>query len=52
MGRTKILLVVLGVVFLIGGLGLLRYTRQQRRDAAEGADAGRPQLGVGFLPVT
>ena len=55
MTRTRIFLIALGILVLIGGLGLLRFASLRRRDAANGGDSGgtaRQQLGVGFLPVT
>ena len=55
MARTRILLIALGVLVLLGGLGLLRFASLRRRSAGVG-DSGdgttREQLGVGFLPVT
>ncbi|MDT5158751.1 MAG: NitT/TauT family transport system substrate-binding protein [Acidobacteriota bacterium] len=54
MTRNRIFLIALGIVVLIGGLGLLRFTALKRREAAEGDSGGtaRQHLGVGFLPVT
>lgn len=55
MARTRIFLIALGVLVLLGGLGLLRFASLRRRSAGVG-DSGdgttREQLGVGFLPVT
>jgi hypothetical protein len=54
MTRTRIALVALGVLVLIGGLGLLRFAGLRRRGAGAGGegDAARERLAVGFLPVT
>jgi hypothetical protein len=53
MTRTRIALVALGILVLIGGLGLLRFVGLRRRGAgAGGDDAAREHLAVGFLPVT
>lgn len=52
--RSPITKILLGVVAVIALLGLLRYKPWQSKNAAttdETADA-RPQLNVGFLPVT
>ncbi len=52
--RSPIAKILLGVVVVIALLALLRYKPWQSRNAAttdEVADA-RPQLSVGFLPVT
>jgi len=55
MARTRIFLIALGVLVLLGGLGLLRFASLRRRGVGVG-DSGdgttREQLGVGFLPVT
>jgi Flp pilus assembly protein CpaB len=55
MTRTRIFIIALGILVLIGGLGLLRFASLRRRSAAD-ADANggiaRQQLSVGFLPVT
>ena len=55
MARTRIFLIALGIIVLLGGLGLLRFASLRRRGAG-GGDSGdgttREQLGVGFLPVT
>ena len=54
MTRTRIFLIVLGILVLISGLGLLRFASLRRRGAADidGDGIARQQLGVGFLPVT
>ncbi|HEV2765930.1 MAG TPA: hypothetical protein VGV38_23295 [Pyrinomonadaceae bacterium] len=54
MTRNRIVLVALGILVLIGGLGLLRYAGQRRREGADRAadGAARERLSVGFLPVT
>ena len=55
MTRTRIFLIALGVLVLIGGLGLLRFASLKRRSASDGASGdgiARQQLSVGFLPVT
>ncbi|MDT7777754.1 MAG: NitT/TauT family transport system substrate-binding protein, partial [Acidobacteriota bacterium] len=55
MTRNRIFLIALGIVVLIGGLGLLRFTSLRRREAADGSSSdgtARQQLHVGFLPVT
>jgi hypothetical protein len=51
MTRTRILIIALGILVLIGGLGLLRFASLRRRNASDG-DVARQQLSVGFLPVT
>lgn len=52
MTRTRIALVALGVLVLVGGLGLLRFAGLRRRAGTEVVDAAREHLAVGFLPVT
>jgi NitT/TauT family transport system substrate-binding protein len=54
MTRTRIFLIVLGVLVLISGLGLLRFASLRRRGAGDSDSNGiaRQQLNVGFLPVT
>jgi NitT/TauT family transport system substrate-binding protein len=52
MTRTRILLVALGVLVLIGGLGLLRLTSLRGRGGADDDGTARQKLSVGFLPVT
>jgi hypothetical protein len=54
MTRTRIFIIALGILVLIGGLGLLRFASLRRRSAADGSSDGiaRQQLSVGFLPVT
>lgn len=53
MTRTRIALVALGILVLIGGLGLLRFAGLRRRgEGGGGGDASRAHLAVGFLPVT
>ena len=52
MTRTRIFLIVLGILVLISGLGLLRFASLRRRSTADGDGIARQQLGVGFLPVT
>jgi hypothetical protein len=56
MTRTRIFIIALGVLVLIGGLGLLRFASLRWRGAADAGDANggiaREKLNVGFLPVT
>ena len=55
MTRTRIFIIALGVLVLLGGLGLLRFVSLRRRSTADDNMSGgvaRQQLGVGFLPVT
>ncbi|HEY0101016.1 MAG TPA: hypothetical protein VGB76_18970 [Pyrinomonadaceae bacterium] len=55
MTRTRIFIIALGLLVLIGGLGLLRFASLKRRNATDGGGSdgiARQQLKVGFLPVT
>ena len=56
MRRSKTYLIVLGLAALLLTLAVLRFKPwrgwRHSTDVANGADSSRPQLGVGFLPVT
>ncbi len=52
MTRTRTFIIALGILILLGGLCLLRLASLRRRGAGPGSASARPQLSVGFLPVT